>query len=207
MNKVDSKLMTSGLSSLYNPNKVYSLGELCRTENNGVIQVWEWYSNVESLAGKNPLDEANRQVGWTDETKPYYWTPAKSARAGTVLFPWLSETFPEGTLSVAGNSVPTAVFWRLAEAFPELISGDNIDFPDTGGEFFVCLTKGAVSTLGVNLAVGRAICLKAIRTTKQFLQVMTSTLACSLWGRTINMVWLTLAMSMRLVVAKLARAT
>lgn len=142
MNKVDSKLMTSGLSSLYNPNKVYSLGELCRTENNGVIQVWEWYSNVESLAGKNPLDEANRQVGWTDETKPYYWTPAKSARAGTVLFPWLSETFPEGTLSVAGNSVPTAVFWRLAEAFPELISGDNIDFPDTGGEFFRVLDQG-----------------------------------------------------------------
>ena len=54
----------------------------------------------------------------------------------------MSQVFPEGTLSVIGNSVPTAVFWRLAEAFPEFVNGANIDFPETGGEFFRVLDQG-----------------------------------------------------------------
>ncbi|EGR3976109.1 phage tail protein [Vibrio cholerae] len=123
----------------YNPDRIYSLGEICYTKTDeGHIQYWEWYSNVESLAGKDPLDIDNRQTGWTDETKPFYWTPHKKARAGTPLWPWMSMTIPEGTLNVVGNSVPVAVFWRLATALPELVNVDTgmIDFPDARSEFF-----------------------------------------------------------------------
>lgn len=126
----------------YSSGRIYQCGEVCYTITAGKVTFWEWYSNTESLAGKDPLDSLNRQSGWTDDTKPFYWTPYKKARAGTPLWPWLSETFPEGTLNVVGNSVPTAVFWRLAEAFPEYVNGSNIDFPETGGEFFRVLDQG-----------------------------------------------------------------
>ncbi|EPM7943122.1 phage tail protein [Vibrio fluvialis] len=128
----------------YSPTRVYKCGEVCSTEIDGIVQFWEWYSNVESLAGKDPSLTANRQDGWEDDTKPYYWMPHKKARAGTPLFPWLSETIPEGTLNVVGNSVPVAVFWRLAEAFPEFVNANTqmIDFPETRGEFFRVLDQG-----------------------------------------------------------------
>lgn len=137
----------------YNPTRIYSVGEVCYTKDaEGRVSYWEWYSNVESLAGKDPLDTLNRQTGWTDETKPFYWTPFKKSRAGSTQWPWMSMTFPEGTLNVVGNSVPTAVFWRLAEALPEFVNAGTgmIDFPETGGEFFRVLDQGR----GINIGRG-----------------------------------------------------
>ncbi|QFT28792.1 hypothetical protein FIV01_20535 (plasmid) [Vibrio aquimaris] len=130
--------------ALYQEDRVYKCGEVCCTITAGKVSYWEWYSNVESLAGKNPLDDVNRQSGWTDDTKPFYWSPYKKARTGTPLFPWMSMTFPEGTLNVLGNSVPVAVFWRLAAALPEFVNAGTgmIDFPETGGEFFRVLDQG-----------------------------------------------------------------
>lgn len=125
----------------YRADRVYQCGEICSTISGGKISFWEWYSNVESLSNKDPLDPANRQSGWSDNTKPFYWTPYKKSRPGAPLWPWMSMTFPEGTLNVLGNSVPAAVFWRLAEAFPEFVNGSDIDFPDTGGEFFRVLDQ------------------------------------------------------------------
>ncbi len=138
------KLATVSLFGPYRADKVYQCGEVCYTVNNGKFSCWEWYSNVESLAGKDPLDTNNRQSGWSDETKPFYWTPYKKARSGTPLWPWMSMTFPEGTLNVIGNSVPTVVFWRLAEVFPEFVNEDTgmIDFPENGGEFLRVLDQG-----------------------------------------------------------------
>ena len=128
----------------YDANRIYKCGEVCYTDTGGKISYWEWYSNSESLSGKDPLDVANRQSGWTDDTKPFYWAPYKKSRPGTPLFPWMSMTFPEGTLNVLGNSVPVAVFWRLAEALPEFVNATTgmIDFPETGGEFFRVLDQG-----------------------------------------------------------------
>ncbi|EPO7449020.1 phage tail protein [Vibrio fluvialis] len=128
----------------YDPTRVYKCGEVCYTVTDGKVNYWEWYSNVESLAGKDPLNTANRQTGWIDETKPFYWTPFKKSRTGSTQWPWMSMTFPEGTLNVLGNSVPTAVFWRLAEALPEFVNAGTgmIDFPETGGEFFRVLDQG-----------------------------------------------------------------
>lgn len=126
----------------YDPDTVYSYGDVVYKTIGGVKKFFQWYSNVESLAGKDPELDGNRQTGWIDDTKPFYWTPLKGSRPGTPLWPWMSMTFPEGTLNVVGNSVPKAVFWRLAEAFPEFINGDYIDFPETGGEFFRVLDQG-----------------------------------------------------------------
>ncbi len=127
----------------YDPDRTYYTGETCTTTVNGAVYHWEAYHN-QPFSGKNPSDEVNRQVGWTDETKPWYWSPLKKARAGTPLFPWMSMTFPEGTLNVLGNSVPVAVFWRLAEALPEFVNAQTgmIDFPETGAEFFRVLDQG-----------------------------------------------------------------
>ncbi|EOV1173358.1 phage tail protein [Vibrio fluvialis] len=128
----------------YDSSRIYKCGEICTTEVDGQVLFWEWYSNVEALAGKDPSLIENRQDGWEDDTKPYYWMPHKKARAGTPLFPWFSETIPEGTLNVVGNSVPVAVFWRLAAAFPEFVNADTqmIDFPETRSEFFRVLDQG-----------------------------------------------------------------
>ena len=130
----------------YDSERVYTTGEVCYTKDQatGELSYWQWYSNVESLAGKNPLTNENRQSGWTDDTKPFYWTPYKKSRPGAPLWPWMSMTFPEGTLNVLGNSVPVAVFWRLAAAFPEFVNQGTgmIDFPEARGEFFRVLDQG-----------------------------------------------------------------
>ncbi|WP_232733542.1 phage tail-collar fiber domain-containing protein [Vibrio sp. HA2012] len=132
---------TQGLE--YDPDRIYYRGDTCYTRVDNRTYEWEAYHS-EPFSGKDPGDEANRQVGWTDDNASFYWTPAKKARPGTPLWPWFSKTVPEGTLNVLGNSVPVAVFWRLAEAFPEFVNTDTamIDFPDTGGEFFRVLDQG-----------------------------------------------------------------
>lgn len=129
--------------------RTYYPGDTCTSVINGVVQHWEAYHD-KPFVGKDPNDEANRQVGWTDDTQPWYWSPLKKARPGTPLWPWLSMTFPEGTLNVVGNSVPVAVFWRLAAAFPELVNEGTgmIDFPETGGEFFRVLDQNRGVDIG-----------------------------------------------------------
>ncbi|EPP24986.1 phage tail protein [Vibrio fluvialis] len=144
---VDGAIASNTVDAQFHPydsTRIYKCGEICYTVSDGKVSYWEWYSNVESLAGKDPLDSLNRQTGWTDETKPFYWTPFKKSRSGSTQWPWMSMTFPEGTLNVLGNSVPIAVFWRLAEALPEFVDADTgmIDFPETGGEFFRVLDQG-----------------------------------------------------------------
>jgi len=141
-----SKLIFDSQFLPYDSQRTYAIGEVCYTKNQatGELSYWQWYSNVESLAGKNPLTNENRQSGWTDDTKPFYWTPYKKSRPGAPLWPWMSMTFPEGTLNVLGNSVPVAVFWRLAAAFPEFVNQGTgmIDFPEARGEFFRVLDQG-----------------------------------------------------------------
>lgn len=149
----------------YDATRIYSVGEVCYTKDaNGKVSYWEWYSNVESLAGKDPLDTLNRQTDWIDETKPFYWTPFKKSRSGSTQWPWMSMTFPEGTLNVLGNSVPTTVFWRLAEALPEFVNAGTgmIDFPETGGEFFRVLDQGRGVDSGRNIGSQQSDDIKAI---------------------------------------------
>lgn len=147
-----SSLIASSQFLPYDATRMYKTGEVCYTKDQATneLSYWEWYSNVESLAGIDPLDVANRQSGWLDDTKPFYWSPYKKSRPGTPLFPWMSMTFPEGTLNVLGNSVPVVVFWRLALTFPEFVNAGTgmIDFPETGGEFFRVLDQSRGIDLG-----------------------------------------------------------
>lgn len=145
---IEEKLIgvLSGAQGLpWNKDTIYKTGETCTREINGEVVLFEMYRGPSATCvDKDPADLANRQDAWTDETAPFYWTLAKTARPGAPLFPWFSMTFPEGTLNVLGNSVPVVVFWRIALAFPELVNAETgmIDFPETGGEFFRVLDQG-----------------------------------------------------------------
>ncbi|ODS04302.1 hypothetical protein [Vibrio scophthalmi] len=125
--------------------KIYRTGDVCTCVIDGNVVAMEMYAGPNlTCLGKDPKDSANRQIGWTDETAPWWWGPYKRARPGTPLWPWMSTIFPEGTLNVIGNSVPAIVFWRLALVFPEFINEQTemVDFPETGGEFFRVLDQG-----------------------------------------------------------------
>ena len=122
----------------YSPNRVYTVGEVSYTKDaNGKVSYWEWYSNVESLAGKDPLNTANRRIGWTDETKPYYWKPRSSKMPGETMA-WDADTIPENMVVGMGQQLPVAVYHSLANARPDWIDAtDNtlINIPDRQGRF------------------------------------------------------------------------
>ncbi len=95
----------------YSPTRIYQCGEVCYTITEGKVSYWEWYSNVESLAGKDPLNTANRRIGWTDETKPYYWKPRSSKMPGETMA-WDADTIPENMVVGMGQQLPVAVYMR-----------------------------------------------------------------------------------------------
>lgn len=121
----------------YDPNRIYQCGEVCYTVTDGKVSYWEWYSNVESLAGKDPLDTANRRVGWSDNTKPFYWKPYTAKVPGETMA-WDTDSIPENMVVGIGQQLPVAVYHSLASAKPEWIDDvDNtlINIPDRQGRF------------------------------------------------------------------------
>ncbi|QCW19670.1 tail fiber protein [Vibrio phage Va_90-11-286_p16] len=122
----------------YDPTRIYSVGEVCYTKAaNGKVTYWEWYSNVESLAGKDPLNTANRRIGWANVTKPFYWKPYMPKVAGETMS-WDTDTIPENMVVGIGQQLPKAVYHSLATAKPEWIDAtDNslINIPDRQGRF------------------------------------------------------------------------
>ncbi|MGR6858879.1 hypothetical protein ACU5EH_00275 [Aliivibrio salmonicida] len=130
------KLRDTQQFQLYNPSRQYNTGEVCFTihAQTGGHLYWQWYSNVESLAGKNPLDEANRRSGWSDVTKPWYWSPFRGSRAGETVW-WGGVELPEDVILDNGQLLPAAVYHRLAEARPDLVIGNNIRMQKAAGRF------------------------------------------------------------------------
>jgi len=124
---------------IYDPTRTYVLGEVCYTIDitTGQLHYWEWYSNVESLAGKDPLDTANRRPGWVDVTKPFYWKPYVNKQPGETLY-WDNDNVPENMVVGIGQQLPVAVYHSLVAAKPEWIDEtDNtlINIPDRQGRF------------------------------------------------------------------------
>ncbi|NAX00009.1 MULTISPECIES: hypothetical protein [unclassified Vibrio] len=124
---------------LYDPTRSYVVGDVCYTidAGTGSKTYWEWYSNVESLAGKDPLNTANRRIGWTDVTKPFYWKPYMPKVAGETMY-WDTDIIPENMVVGIGQQLPVAVYHSLAAAKPEWIDAtDNtlINVPDRQGRF------------------------------------------------------------------------
>lgn len=125
----------------YDANKLYAEGDIVYTlDEGGAItkkRYWEWYSNVESLAGKDPLDETNRRIGWTDVTKPFYWKPYAPKVPGETMA-WDTDDIPENMVVGMGQQLPVAVYHTLAASKPEWIdTTDNslINIPDRQGRF------------------------------------------------------------------------
>ncbi len=120
----------------YNPVRIYSAGEVCYTKDaeSGELSYWQWYSNAESLAGKTPLDIANRHTGWQDNTKPFYWIPYTGDQVGMPFF-WLAEEAPEWAVMEINVDLPIAVYWRLARRYPDLVNGSVINTGEIRDEF------------------------------------------------------------------------
>ncbi|AQM21490.1 phage tail-collar fiber domain-containing protein [Vibrio anguillarum] len=127
----------------YDQGRKYKTGEICYTINQatGELAYWQWYSNVESLAGKWPLSEGNRHAGWSDNTKPFYWIPYTGDQVG-MPFLWLAEEAPEWAVMEINVDLPTAVYWRLARRYPHLVSGGTINTGEIRGEFLRVLDQG-----------------------------------------------------------------
>ncbi|WP_371417676.1 phage tail protein, partial [Salinivibrio sp. VYel6] len=125
----------------YDPERKYRTGEVCYTVKNGELSYWQWYSNVESLAGKSPLLDENRHTGWTDNTKPFYWVPYTGDQVGQPFF-WLDTAAPEWAVMEINVDLPIAVYWRLARRYPHLVTGETINTGEIRGEFLRVLDQG-----------------------------------------------------------------
>lgn len=124
-------------SQEYSSTKIYSYGDVVYKAIGGIKKFFQWYSNVESLAGKDPELDANRRTGWSDTTKPFYWLPYSPKVAGETMS-WDTNLTPENMVVGIGQQLPVAVYHSLAAAKPEWIDGvDNtlINIPDRQGRF------------------------------------------------------------------------
>lgn len=127
----------------YDENRIYTTGETCTTIDNLTkeVSIWQWYSNVEFLPGKSPTDPKNRHEGWTETDKPFYWIPYTGDQVGTPFY-WLSTTAPEWAVMEINVDLPTAVYWRLARKYPDLVQGNTINTGEIRGEFLRVLDQG-----------------------------------------------------------------
>ncbi|MDA0148865.1 hypothetical protein [Vibrio sp. LaRot3] len=125
----------------YDPKRVYMTGEVCYTKTANEIIYWQWYSNKEWLAGKDPLDIDNRHLGWQHSDKPFYWVPYVSNIEGMPFF-WLDTSAPEFAVMEINVDLPIAVYWRLARRYPHLVEGDFINTGEIRGEFLRVLDQG-----------------------------------------------------------------
>jgi hypothetical protein len=122
---------------VYSATTVYTYGDIVQKTIGGVKKFFQWYSNVESLAGKDPELDANRRTGWSDDTKPFYWLPYSPKVAGETIY-WDTDTTPENMVVGIGQQLPVAVYHTLAAAKPEWVDAtDNtlINIPDRRGRF------------------------------------------------------------------------
>ena len=169
------KFFDNGQFLEYNADRKYKTGDVCYTFFNDEIQYWQWYSNVESLAGKSPLLEANRHADWSDNTKPFYWIPYTGDQVGMPFY-WLDTSAPEWAVMEINVDLPIAVYWRLARRYPSLVfERDGVSYINTGdirGEFI------RVADLGRGIDVNRQI------NSHQMDALQGHTHACAAPGRT-----------------------
>ncbi|MGF1876658.1 phage tail protein [Photobacterium frigidiphilum] len=126
----------------YCSHRQYSVGEVCYTRDaKGELSYWQWYSNVESLAGKDPTHRTNRHLGWTVSNKPFYWVPYTGDQVGMPFF-WLDTQAPEWAVMEINVDLPVAVYWRLARRYPDLVRQGSINTGEIRSEFLRVLDQG-----------------------------------------------------------------
>ncbi|MEI8634713.1 hypothetical protein P4S72_27110 [Vibrio sp. PP-XX7] len=144
----------TGQFHAYHSNRTYSCGDVCYTEDeNGTKTFWQWYSNQESLSGKDPLDNANRPSGWTDTTKPCCWIEYHGNLPGQFAF-WPSDDIPENAIKLVDASVDATQFWRIAARHPSLVSDGKINIVAVAGRY---IRAAEGSTYPVGITHGDAI--------------------------------------------------
>ena len=110
--------------SPYNASRTYYTGETCTVWESGKLVIYQMYAGPNmSCVGKSPLDESNRHGGWTSTTEPFYWIPYSGNDIGRPFW-WLSTTAPEYGVFELGTDLPVAVYWRLADIYPNLVTYD-----------------------------------------------------------------------------------
>ena len=131
------------VSAGYVATQTYAPGDLLKVDG-------DWYEayHPDGCLGKDPRDSTNRPSGWTetDVSKPYYWLK---------IGPWLSlpetgspiylpsVTLREGLIKYRNDgSLHKSKFWRLAQLYPNLVSGNYIQIADLRGEFLRGLDDG-----------------------------------------------------------------
>ncbi|QOF68290.1 hypothetical protein IFE17_02615 [Actinobacillus sp. GY-402] len=146
---------SSPVSTGYSPTRKYTAGELVFVDGN-------WYEcyHPDGAKGKDPRDDINRPAGWAtlDESQPYNWIKIgkwlQLPETGAVLN-YQKTTLREGIIKYRNDAnLHKDKFWRLAEVYPDLISGNYLTIADLRGEFLRMLDDGR--NVDSNRAVGSA---------------------------------------------------
>ncbi|WP_169739362.1 phage tail protein [Vibrio rhizosphaerae] len=127
----------------YQPDRVYRTGDVCTTYDSGTGErkFWQMYAGPNmTCLGKNPDDPLNRHDGWSDSSAPFWWIPY-GGKVGQPFF-WLDTTPPEEAVMEINADLPISVYWRLAKAYPHLVTGDTINTGEIRGEFLRVLDQG-----------------------------------------------------------------
>lgn len=141
-----------GMSTAYNPTKRYLPGEMVFIcDDPASPHAGNWYEayHPDGCLGKDPRDPVNRPDGWTntDPAAPYYWLKhGKWIELATIGSP-----VPIQCATVSSQlyikyrndgNLHKDKFWRLAQVYPDLISGNIITIADLRGEFIRGLDDG-----------------------------------------------------------------
>lgn len=115
----------------YDSSRIYKTGEVCGIINNDQVEYYQWYSNIEHKAAVDPLDPANRFIGWTDASKPWYWIPYVGAITGSEVFSYSLQL--EFAVRLIGQDLAAVQYWRLAKLLG--VSVDDFNLGDVLNRF------------------------------------------------------------------------
>ncbi|SIO96473.1 phage tail-collar fiber domain-containing protein [Vibrio spartinae] len=127
----------------YQSDRIYRTGDVCTTYDSGTGErkFWQMYAGPNmTCVGKDPEDLLNRHDGWSDPSAPFWWIPY-GGKVGQPFF-WLDTTPPEEAVMEINADLPISVYWRLARAYPHLVTGDTINTGEIRGEFLRVLDQG-----------------------------------------------------------------
>ena len=142
---VGSKVSALALVAQFVPwsaTRTYKTGEVCTIEENGEVMPMQMYAGPNlTCLNKDPLDLTNRHEQWADSTSPFWWITYTGTEVGTPFW-WLDTTPPESAVMEINADLPTAVYWRLARRYPDLVDGETINTGEIRGEFLRVLDQG-----------------------------------------------------------------
>lgn len=136
----------------YDPTRRYPTGYIgFFADDPAIPHIGNYYEcyHPDGCQGKDPRDTVNRPDGWTntDPAAPYYWLNHGK---------WIEQATIGAAVPIQRTTVSSQLyikyrndgnlhkdkFWRLAEVYPDLISGNIISIADLRAEFIRGLDDG-----------------------------------------------------------------